>query len=193
MLFGLLCNRSRHACNAQVFLWDPTVNIFCNNPLILQSQRTQRILKTGWLGLQPNSKIHIIIILGGNESEKCPLFVGSPNCPRIAALLASSCYRDFAIQEWADDANNIVMGHIPNILSIPDRLTKAPGWVLHSCHVRRMKGYFLKLASYKPSLNQLTRCQPRIATEFSSMPGQSYFQFDDDKWCLVGSCHNLVD
>lgn len=39
----------------------------------------------------------------------------------------------FAIQYWAD-AKDIVMRHIPRMFSIPDRLTKALGWVLHSSH-----------------------------------------------------------
>ena len=37
----------------------------------------------------------------------------------------------FAIQDLAD-AKDIVMQHIPGILSIPDRLTKALRWALHS-------------------------------------------------------------
>ena len=48
----------------------------------------------------------------------------------------------FAIQDWAD-AKDIVMQHIPGILSIPNGLTKALGWVLHSRHARRMMGHFL--------------------------------------------------
>ena len=47
-----------------------------------------------------------------------------------------SCYinmKDFAIQDW-DDAKDIIMRHIPDVVSIPDGLTKALGWVIHSCH-----------------------------------------------------------
>ena len=39
----------------------------------------------------------------------------------------------FAIQDWAE-AKDIVMRHIPGILSIPDGLIKALGWILHSRH-----------------------------------------------------------
>ena len=49
----------------------------------------------------------------------------------------------FAIQDWAD-AKDIVMRHIPGIISIPDGLTKALGWILHSRHARRMMGHFIK-------------------------------------------------
>ena len=48
----------------------------------------------------------------------------------------------FAIQDWAD-AKDIVMRPIPGILSIPDGLTKALGWVLPSYHARHMMGHFL--------------------------------------------------
>ena len=48
----------------------------------------------------------------------------------------------FAIQDWAD-ARDIVMRHIPGIISIPDGLTKALGWILHSRHARRMMGHFI--------------------------------------------------
>ena len=48
----------------------------------------------------------------------------------------------FAIQDWAE-AKDIVLRHIPGILSIPDGLTKALGWVLHSRHARRMMGHFV--------------------------------------------------
>ena len=55
----------------------------------------------------------------------------------------------FAIQDWAE-ANDIVMRHIPGILSIPDGLTKALGWVLHSRHARRMMGHFLNFIAVAP-------------------------------------------
>ena len=35
------------------------------------------------------------------------------------------------------------MRHIPGIISIPDGLTKALGWILHSRHARRMMGHFI--------------------------------------------------
>ena len=55
----------------------------------------------------------------------------------------------FAIQDWAE-AKDIVMRHIPGILSIPDGLTKALGWVLHSRHARRMMGHFLNSIAVAP-------------------------------------------
>ena len=55
----------------------------------------------------------------------------------------------FAIQDWAE-AKDIVMRHIPGILSISDGLTKALGWVLHSRHARRMVGHFLNLIAVAP-------------------------------------------
>ena len=55
----------------------------------------------------------------------------------------------FAIQDWAD-AKDIVMRHIPGILSVSDGLTKALGWVLHSRHARRMMGHFLNLIAVAP-------------------------------------------
>ena len=57
----------------------------------------------------------------------------------------------FAIQDWAA-AKDIVMRHIPGILSIPDGLTKALGWVLHSRHARRMMGHFLNSLAVAPIL-----------------------------------------
>ena len=44
------------------------------------------------------------------------------------------------------------MRHIPGILSIPDGLTKALGWVLHSHHARRMMGHFLNSLAVAPIL-----------------------------------------
>ena len=44
------------------------------------------------------------------------------------------------------------MRHIPGILSIPEGLTKALGWVLHSCHARCMMGHFLNTLSVAPIL-----------------------------------------
>ena len=48
----------------------------------------------------------------------------------------------FAIQDWAE-SNEITMRHIPGTLSIPDGLTKALGWILHSRHARRMMGHYV--------------------------------------------------
>ena len=55
----------------------------------------------------------------------------------------------FANQDWAD-AKEIVMRHIPGILSIPDGLTKALGWVLHSHYAGRVMGHFLNSFSVAP-------------------------------------------
>ena len=58
----------------------------------------------------------------------------------------------FAIQDWAE-AQDIVMRHIPGILSIPgDGLTKALGWILHSRHARRMMGHFVASILLEPRL-----------------------------------------
>ena len=57
----------------------------------------------------------------------------------------------FAIQDWAK-AKDIVMRHIPGILCIPDGLTKALGWVLHSHHARCMMGHFLNSIAVAPIL-----------------------------------------
>ena len=57
----------------------------------------------------------------------------------------------FAIQDWAE-AKDIVMRHIPGILSISDGLTKVLGWVLHSGHARRMMGQFLNFLAMAPLL-----------------------------------------
>ena len=65
-----------------------------------------------------------------------------------------SCHIDiqhFAIQDWAE-AQDIVMRHIPGILSITDGLTKALGWVLHSRHARCMMGHFLNSLAVAPIL-----------------------------------------
>ena len=55
----------------------------------------------------------------------------------------------FAIQDWAE-AGDIAMRHIPGILSIPDGLTKALGWILHSRHARRMMGHFVNPILIEP-------------------------------------------
>ena len=55
----------------------------------------------------------------------------------------------FAIQDWAD-AQEIVLRHIPGIISIPDGLTKALGWILHSRHARRMMGHFIAPIHIEP-------------------------------------------
>ena len=47
----------------------------------------------------------------------------------------------FAVQEWRDDGD-IVMRHIPGVISPPDDLTKPLGWILHSRHCRRMMGHY---------------------------------------------------
>ena len=55
-----------------------------------------------------------------------------------------SCHIDiqhFAIHDWPNP-KGIVMQHISGILSIPDRLTKALGPVLHSCHACHTMGNF---------------------------------------------------
>ena len=57
----------------------------------------------------------------------------------------------FAIQDWAE-ANEIMMQHIPGIISVPDGLTKALGWILHSRHARRMMGHFIKAIRATPTL-----------------------------------------
>ena len=57
----------------------------------------------------------------------------------------------FAIQDWAD-AQDIVMRHIPGIISIPDGLTKALGWILHSRHARRMMGHFICSIMIEPNI-----------------------------------------
>ena len=41
------------------------------------------------------------------------------------------------------------MRHIPSILSIPDGLTKALGWILHSRHMRRMMAHFTAEALHR--------------------------------------------
>jgi hypothetical protein len=46
----------------------------------------------------------------------------------------------FAIQEWKQ-AGEILLHHIPGIISPPDALTKPLSWVLHARHVRRMMGH----------------------------------------------------
>ena len=48
----------------------------------------------------------------------------------------------FAIQEWKN-RGDIVMCHIPGVISPADDLTKPLGWVLHACHARRIMGHFL--------------------------------------------------
>ena len=57
----------------------------------------------------------------------------------------------FAIQDWAE-AKDIVLQHIPGILSIPDGLTKALCRVLHSHHARHMMGHFLNSLFVAPIL-----------------------------------------
>jgi hypothetical protein len=47
----------------------------------------------------------------------------------------------FAIQEWKQ-RELVLLQHIPGVISPPDALTKALGWVLHSRHVRRMMGHY---------------------------------------------------
>jgi hypothetical protein len=42
----------------------------------------------------------------------------------------------FAIQEWRADGD-IELHHIPGTINASDQATKALGWTLHSCHVRR--------------------------------------------------------
>ena len=56
----------------------------------------------------------------------------------------------FAIQDWAE-ANEIHMHHIPGIINIPDGLTKALGWILHSRHARRMMGHFIRAIQVLPT------------------------------------------
>ena len=51
------------------------------------------------------------------------------------------CFQKISIEK------DIVMQHIPGILSIHYGLTKALGWVLHSRHARRMMGHFLNSLS----------------------------------------------
>ena len=55
------------------------------------------------------------------------------------------------IQDWAE-AKDMVMRHISGILSIPDGLTKALGWVLDSGHARCMMGHFLNSLAVAPIL-----------------------------------------
>jgi len=47
----------------------------------------------------------------------------------------------FAIQTWKENGD-IIMHHIPGILNPSDDLTKPLGWVLHSCHARRLMGHY---------------------------------------------------
>ena len=47
------------------------------------------------------------------------------------------------------------MQPIPSIFSIPDGLTKALGWVLHSRHALRMMGHFLDALSVAPYITYL--------------------------------------
>ena len=48
----------------------------------------------------------------------------------------------FAIQEWRQNLD-IVMKHIPGIISPPDGLTKPLGWILHARHACRMMGHYI--------------------------------------------------
>ena len=84
--------------------------------------------------LSKHSSAHYMWWAQAWEYNKCFAIASTP--------LNAIDIQHFAIQYWAE-TKDIIMQHIAGVLSIPDDLAKALGWILHLRHAWRMMSHFI--------------------------------------------------
>ena len=138
LLYNLLC--------LLLELWHYFMVLLKLNPLLLHPVPTLSFLLQ--LLLQSTLNIFVLSFSKSDTHKADPLRFVKTTCP--LSIWSTNAFllngRATLISNWAD-AKDIVMRYIPGSLSIPDGLTKALGWVLHSHQAHRMLGYFLNALS----------------------------------------------
>jgi hypothetical protein len=112
----------------------------------VQAAKTAKYLRTVLSELQVPQSMPTIIY----EDNRAAIDMVNSNKPTPRSRHID--IQHFAIQEWKR-RKIVLLEHIPGVISPPDALTKALGWVLHSRHVRRMMGHYgpPEYASYPSS------------------------------------------
>ena len=90
----------------------------------------------------------VVIELGFEQKQ--PTIIHIDNLPALKMINDNTAptqrtrhcdIRFFHLQDWREDLT-LTCKHVKGILNLSDDLTKPLGYVLHSCHCRRIMGHY---------------------------------------------------